>query len=224
MAFALFILPRVYLCQFCNFIKQLDSLKRAGNPSSRACEASFEIICGGGQELISNMQCLATANASKIPLANQYAPRLVANVDENVVASYQRLVNPRNGVSDFTVERAKRDSLSDRRHFLNLISSCLSIESENTTNIFCVTSTVSSSCSRANFIFGCLGAIPTARSFLISCASKPMFLTQSIRAASAMFKSSSISSSFHDRISSSAHSCLGTNFRRSGLRSSYSYR
>lgn len=75
--------------QLRHLVKQTNCLRRASNPCCCACQSSFEIIGTHRQELITDMQCLASFDAAEIALTGQHAPRLVTDIDEDVAASVE---------------------------------------------------------------------------------------------------------------------------------------
>lgn len=71
-----------------NLVQQIHSLGRVCDPRRRTGQASFKVVRSSTQELITNVQRPAAFDATEVLLASHYAPGFVADVDENVVATW----------------------------------------------------------------------------------------------------------------------------------------
>ena len=82
-------LTLVRLVQLRDLVQQLAGLRWVCNPRRRACQTCLEVVRPSAQELVTNVQCLASLNVTKNPLTGQYAPALVSNIYKDIVATYK---------------------------------------------------------------------------------------------------------------------------------------
>lgn len=68
--------------QSCTPIEPVSSLAQGVEPGLEATH--LEVIRSSAQELVSDVQRLATLDAAKVPLARHHAPRLVADIHEDL--------------------------------------------------------------------------------------------------------------------------------------------
>jgi len=80
---------RLLFSQLCHLVQQCDRLCWTCYPCSRACQPGLEVVGAYGEELVADVECLLAFDLAKVALTGEYAPRLVTDVDEDVVASVE---------------------------------------------------------------------------------------------------------------------------------------
>ena len=71
------------------FIKELDGFSRTGNPCRRASSSRFEVVRASAQELVTNVQRLASLYAAEITLTSHHPPELISNINKNIISTLE---------------------------------------------------------------------------------------------------------------------------------------
>ena len=83
------VMMRLLCPQLCHLVQQRHRLGRARDPRRRARQSSFEIVRSDRQELVADVERFVALDVAKVSLAGEHTPRLVADVNKDVVATVE---------------------------------------------------------------------------------------------------------------------------------------